>query len=61
MRRWARSGGLELLFGNKKVHDVDTGAGAAPGSVLPLSALLAYLREHLLKERPELFMQGSSV
>jgi hypothetical protein len=88
------SGGLELLFGNKKQHDLDlpegtAGADGSSGKVrsvlaetrcqqqhylahapksmllmLPqwtVGALLPWLREKLLTERPELFMKGNSV
>ncbi|KAJ8962949.1 hypothetical protein NQ314_005666 [Rhamnusium bicolor] len=51
-------GGAELLFDNKKVHDV----------LLPhkekewiLGDLLVWLKDNLLKERPELFLQDESV
>ncbi|XP_064649648.1 ubiquitin-related modifier 1-like [Lineus longissimus] len=53
------SGGAELLFDKIKVHDV----------ALPLVAdgawnirkLLVWMKENMLKERPELFIQGDSV
>ncbi|GJQ68198.1 putative tRNA thio-modification [Trypoxylus dichotomus] len=51
------SGGAELLFGDKKNYSVD----------LPhkdkwrLGDLLVWLKDNLLSERPELFMQNNSV
>ncbi|XP_046388198.1 ubiquitin-related modifier 1 [Ischnura elegans] len=52
------SGGAELLFDKKKTHDV----------VLPISAekwtirkLLQWIKDNLLKERLELFMQKDTV
>ncbi|KAG5308079.1 URM1 protein, partial [Acromyrmex insinuator] len=60
-------GGAELLFDGKKRHEVDL-----PGeeckyprvridSVGTLKRLLSWLRDNLLTERPELFMQGDTV
>jgi len=68
-------GGLDHLFGGVKVHEVDVpastsgdgdggGNGAdesAGGPPLTVARLLPWAREHLLKERPELFMKGESV
>ncbi|KAJ9581970.1 hypothetical protein L9F63_003660 [Diploptera punctata] len=52
------SGGAELLFGRIKKHEV----------ILPqlkdswkIKNLLAWIKDNLLKERPELFLQGDSV
>ncbi|KNE66382.1 hypothetical protein AMAG_11525 [Allomyces macrogynus ATCC 38327] len=52
------SGGMELLFGGTKAVTVDVPlkAGAAT-----MRDLLPWMRDHLLKERPELFMDGDSV
>tara|TARA_Y100000780_G_C13418351_1_gene314713 strand:- start:187 stop:378 length:192 start_codon:yes stop_codon:yes gene_type:complete len=54
----ARSGGLELLFGQVKRFDVvlsrPTGSGA--DEPLKMRGLLTWMRENLLKERPELFL-----
>lgn len=50
------SGGLELLFGNQKEHSVDV-----PVEGLTAGALIAWARDHLLRERPELFVKGNSV
>ena len=51
-----RSGGLELLFNNQKSLDIQT-----PEEIVTLGALLPFIRDHYLKERDELFMQGNSV
>ena len=65
-----RSGGLELLFDNKKrFADVDivkapladeTGADATTTAVTMREAL-QWIKQHLLRQRPELFMAGASV
>ncbi|KYN42365.1 Ubiquitin-related modifier 1 like protein [Trachymyrmex septentrionalis] len=49
-------GGAELLFDGKKRHEVDL-----PGEEWTLKRLLSWLRDNLLTERPELFMQGDTV
>ncbi|XP_020289514.1 ubiquitin-related modifier 1 isoform X2 [Pseudomyrmex gracilis] len=49
-------GGAELLFNNKKRHEVNL-----PGEKWTLKQLLVWLRDNLLTERPELFMQGDTV
>ncbi|XP_068215579.1 ubiquitin-related modifier 1 [Palaemon carinicauda] len=48
-------GGAELLVSNKAHHDVDI-----EGS-WNMSRLLNWIRDNLLQERPELFLQGDSV
>ncbi len=50
------NGGAELLFGNQKSHKVKV-----PPKVDDISGLLRWIRENLLKERPELFLQDDSV
>ncbi len=50
------SGGLELLFNKIKKYDVDL-----PQTIVTLKDLLQYMKDNLLKERPELFLQESSV
>lgn len=52
------SGGLELLFGNKKRFDVEL--LGAPGAV-DMSVLLRWMRDNILQQRPELFLSGDSV
>uniref|UniRef100_A0A1B6GC70 Ubiquitin-related modifier 1 homolog n=1 Tax=Cuerna arida TaxID=1464854 RepID=A0A1B6GC70_9HEMI len=51
-------GGAELLFNKVKKHSVQL-----PGSSKPwtLRKLLVWLKENLLTERPELFVQGETV
>ncbi|XP_029658834.1 ubiquitin-related modifier 1 [Formica exsecta] len=49
-------GGAELLFDKKKRHELDL-----PGNEWTLKRLLFWLRDNLLTERPELFMQGDTV
>jgi ubiquitin related modifier 1 len=53
------SGGLELLFDNIKKHTVPLPAGV--NGTIPLSNVLVYMRDQMLTERPELFMQGDTV
>ncbi|KAH0947246.1 hypothetical protein HN011_007069 [Eciton burchellii] len=49
-------GGAELLFDKKKRHDVNL-----PGEDWTVKQLLFWLRDNLLTERPELFMQDDTV
>ena len=53
------SGGAELLFGNVRRHPVQLPLG--DGQAWTLRALLAWIGDNLLKERPELFLKGESV
>lgn len=53
------SGGMELLFGNQKVVEADLPQPG--GEQVTLAAAMAWARDNLLTERPELFMKGSSV
>ncbi len=50
------SGGAELLFGGKKEQNIEL-----PSSVKNIKSLLPWLRDNLLQERPELFLQSDSV
>ena len=52
------TGGAELLFGKKKVHPIDLPNQQTPWTI---RTLLVWIRENLLQERPELFIQGDSV
>ncbi|KAK9815496.1 hypothetical protein WJX72_004660 [[Myrmecia] bisecta] len=54
------SGGLELLFGNQKTHQIDMPADNGNKQV-QLGSLLVWARDNLLTERPELFMKGNTV
>uniref|UniRef100_A0A8C0ND52 Ubiquitin-related modifier 1 n=2 Tax=Canis lupus familiaris TaxID=9615 RepID=A0A8C0ND52_CANLF len=51
-------GGAELLFDGVKKHQV-----TLPGQEEPwdIRSLLVWIKKNLLKERPELFIQGDSV
>ncbi|XP_078502771.1 ubiquitin-related modifier 1 isoform X2 [Lissotriton helveticus] len=51
-------GGAELLFDGIKKHHVTLPSQSKPWDV---RHLLTWIRENLLKERPELFIQGESV
>ena len=68
------SGGLELLFGKaKRLPAVDIapppppaaaaghGGGLMPPPPVSMRHALRWVRDHLLQERPELFMAGDSV
>lgn len=50
------SGGLELLFANRKSFPV-----ALPGARAPMRAVIAHVRDNLLVERAELFAAGDGV
>ncbi|KAF8415169.1 ubiquitin-related modifier 1 [Boletus edulis BED1] len=62
------SGGLELLFGNQRVHTlslpavipVDEARPSEPRST-DVTYLIHYLRTHLLTDRPELFVEGDTI
>jgi ubiquitin related modifier 1 len=53
------AGGAELLFGKQKNHSIDL--PDQKESPWTIRTLLVWIREHLLRERPELFLQGDSV
>ncbi|KAJ7164958.1 ubiquitin-related modifier 1 [Mycena filopes] len=63
------SGGLELLFSNERSHKLsvpatvpkiygDAASGTKPADI---TFLIHYLRDNLLKERVELFMESGTV
>ncbi|CAH1139928.1 unnamed protein product [Phyllotreta striolata] len=52
------SGGAELLFNNKKSHDVDL---PDKDTNWTIANLLLWIKDNLLQERPELFLQDNSV
>ncbi|XP_041370269.1 ubiquitin-related modifier 1-like [Gigantopelta aegis] len=52
------SGGAELLFDKQKSHAITLPEQSSPWK---LKDLLPWIRDNLLKERPELFMQGTTV
>ncbi|XP_026282504.1 ubiquitin-related modifier 1 [Frankliniella occidentalis] len=51
-------GGAELLFGNLKKHQVTLPACEGKWTI---RSLLTWMKDNLLKERPELFIQGETV
>ncbi|XP_063920906.1 ubiquitin-related modifier 1 [Zophobas morio] len=51
-------GGAELLFDNKKAHPVTLPAKEKHWII---KDLLTWIKDNLLKERPELFLQDESV
>ena len=51
------SGGAELLVGNKREHEVKVDPAAVPD----VGALLQWIKDNLLQERPELFLKDKSV
>ena len=52
------SGGAELLFNNQRSLNFDLNRSDKPWT---LARLIQYLKDNHLKERPELFVQGSTV
>ncbi len=71
------SGGLELLFSKQRSHTISippmvpyhnsntaspsSSGGPAETKTADINYLIHYLRDHLLKERPELFMEKETV
>ncbi|KAK0469099.1 ubiquitin-related modifier 1 [Desarmillaria tabescens] len=57
-------GGLELLFSNQRSHKVKIPATISkdgPGKPADVDYLIHHLRDNLLKEREELFMEKDTV
>ncbi|KAF8607385.1 ubiquitin-related modifier 1 [Ceratobasidium sp. AG-I] len=54
-------GGMELLFSGQRSHNVELPVFAADGRPIDLQYLIHHMRDHLLKEREELFIEGDSV
>ena len=52
------TGGAELLFDNVKKHTLKLSSQEQPWTI---RYLISWIRTHLLKERPELFVQGETV
>ena len=52
------TGGSELLFGNVKHHQLKL---AEEGKPWTIRTLIQWIKANLLKERPELFVQGETV
>ncbi|KAJ3087639.1 Ubiquitin- modifier 1 [Quaeritorhiza haematococci] len=55
------SGGMELLFNNVKSTTVDIPETQLKEGEATLGNLIFWVRDNLLKERPELFVQGETV
>ena len=51
-------GGAELLFNKVKNHNIEL---PATDKTWTVRTLLVWIKENMLKERPELFVQGESV
>lgn len=51
-------GGLELLFGGQKYHSIELDDASSKPTI---ASLLAYMKSHLLQQRPELFLAGTTV
>eukprot|EP00793_Prasinoderma_coloniale_P003901 PRCOL_00003278-RA len=54
-------GGLEALTGGAKVVDDAECGGGGGGGPLTARALLAWVRDNVITERPELFLAGDTV
>lgn len=54
-------GGMELLFSNQRSHDVRLPAEKPSGEPADVEYLIQYMRDNMLKEREELFIEGDSV
>ncbi|KAF9781309.1 ubiquitin-like modifier 1 [Thelephora terrestris] len=54
-------GGLELLFANQKSHKVDLPGTMVDGKPTNVHDLILWLRDNLLKEREELFLDKNTV
>ena len=52
------SGGMELLFDNHRNVEVNI---PAKGDILTVRETMAWMRDNLLKERPEMFMKGDTI
>ena len=55
------AGGAELLFDKKKTHDIELPTSEPNAEAWSLRRLIAWIRDNLLKERPELFVLGETV
>ncbi len=55
------SGGAELLVGMKKKHDIELDGDLISTKPFTIKDLLAWIKTHLLKQRPELFMQDDTI
>ena len=58
----ARSGGLELLFGNvKHFTAVNISSADSGGGEVTMAVALAWMKAHMLRERPELFLSNETM
>ncbi|CAB4423608.1 unnamed protein product [Rhizophagus irregularis] len=55
------SGGIELLFDNIKQTSVEIPSSINPPNSTTMKDLISWMKDNLLKERPELFMSGDTV
>ena len=53
-----RSGGMELIFGGMKQVEAEV---QFTGQKATVAELLTWMRDNMVKERPELFMRGNTV
>ncbi|XP_048427488.1 ubiquitin-related modifier 1 homolog 2-like [Pyrus x bretschneideri] len=53
-------GGLELLYNSVKIHNVNVEMQNG-AEKLTMKDLLSWIRTHMIKERPEMFMKGDTV
>ncbi|VEN64802.1 unnamed protein product [Callosobruchus maculatus] len=51
-------GGAEILVGNQKVHEISL---LITDKLWTIGGLLHWIKDNILKERPELFLQNGSV
>ena len=54
-------GGLDALFAGQRSVEADVPAAAAAAAALTVAEVLAWTRDNLLRERPELFMKGDTM
>lgn len=55
------SGGAELLFGNIRDHSVNIPSQTPDGRPADVTFLIHWIRDNLLKERVELFVENNTV
>lgn len=54
-------GGLELLFSNRKSHTVEIPMSTVDGKPADVNYLIHWLRDNLLEEREELFLENDTL
>ncbi|RHZ86798.1 hypothetical protein Glove_46g179 [Diversispora epigaea] len=55
------SGGLEILFDNIKQKTVEISSSINPPNQTKMEDLIKWIRENLIKTKPELFMTGNTI